>query len=506
MIKLKTSEPKMNMKRKASRRAKILCLQRAGGAGMMGRMLVIKRREILCQNEWIDGTREIFGVYVGKVELAEVPEQLTPKFQNCNYLVMRLGTLQFLLLHILNLSFYLQTFAVAAVTPANCTATNTRTRSEWRNLNGTQRASFINAIKTLRTKPSRLHLESRYHDYIKVHADNADAIHMSPLFWPWHRAFLYEFETELRTIDPTVSIPLWDWATDAQHPLRNTDLLGPAGAGSRNPRRGGHRVACLADGFAAGWRGVGGNCLSRVYEDGVNWEGYDTLAPVVLKSPSFRAFRGIAENCHNDVHVGIGGDLTEQRPPGPIGTMTDITLSPNDPLFWMHHAFVDYLWWRWQQAHPLKANDYDGKDLHSKMKGLQSGTVQRALSLQSWCIVYEPYSKAGGKLKAASAVTHFAMRPGSPVGSGKKKNTVARKKKTPLSKIWVEKNIAHHKKVPVEEVLAVVRKHEAVVEDIKNEFDKAMDDFLDANPSSSYSDAYDHTISNFEWKESWENS
>lgn len=25
---------------------------------------------------------------------------------------------------------------------------------------------------------------------------------------------------------------------------------------------------------------------------------------------------------------------------------------PNDPAFWLHHAFVDLIWDRWQQGHP----------------------------------------------------------------------------------------------------------------------------------------------------------
>ncbi len=25
--------------------------------------------------------------------------------------------------------------------------------------------------------------------------------------------------------------------------------------------------------------------------------------------------------------------------------------SVNDPVFWLHHAFLDYQWYRWQQAH-----------------------------------------------------------------------------------------------------------------------------------------------------------
>ena len=38
---------------------------------------------------------------------------------------------------------------------------------------------------------------------------------------------------------------------------------------------------------------------------------------------------------HNSVHVWLNG------------TMSDVALSPNDPIFIAHHAFVDYLYEIW---------------------------------------------------------------------------------------------------------------------------------------------------------------
>lgn len=30
--------------------------------------------------------------------------------------------------------------------------------------------------------------------------------------------------------------------------------------------------------------------------------------------------------------------------------MLDITRSPADPLFYLHHTYLDYLWWQWQSV------------------------------------------------------------------------------------------------------------------------------------------------------------
>src|SRR4051812_25901857 len=38
--------------------------------------------------------------------------------------------------------------------------------------------------------------------------------HRAPSFLPWHRRFLLEFERGLQAIDPTVSLPYWDWTVD----------------------------------------------------------------------------------------------------------------------------------------------------------------------------------------------------------------------------------------------------------------------------------------------------
>jgi hypothetical protein len=54
----------------------------------------------------------------------------------------------------------------------------------------------------------------------------------------------------------------------------------------------------------------------------------------------FAPFQSALENGpHNAVHNAIGGDM-------------NTAASPTDPLFFMHHANVDRLWYQWQEAHP----------------------------------------------------------------------------------------------------------------------------------------------------------
>lgn len=55
---------------------------------------------------------------------------------------------------------------------------------------------------------------------------------------------------------------------------------------------------------------------------------------------------------HNTVHTWVGGIITPS-PKGPrvFGTMTVPLASPNDPVFFLHHANIDRLWAEWQQVH-----------------------------------------------------------------------------------------------------------------------------------------------------------
>jgi tyrosinase len=77
---------------------------------------------------------------------------------------------------------------------------------------------------------------------------------------------------------------------------------------------------------------------------------------------SFNAFRQRAESLHNVVHVWIGnrsGDMS-------------LATSPNDPVFFLHHANVDRLWRAWQEQYGLNVYSPDATEpdfLNSHRKG-----------------------------------------------------------------------------------------------------------------------------------------
>jgi Common central domain of tyrosinase len=55
-------------------------------------------------------------------------------------------------------------------------------------------------------------------------------------------------------------------------------------------------------------------------------------------SPSAAAVAEYVEGIHNIPHVAVAGD------------MNSLLISPNDPMFYSHHAFIDKIWHDWQRS------------------------------------------------------------------------------------------------------------------------------------------------------------
>ncbi|MEU2237431.1 tyrosinase family protein, partial [Streptomyces vietnamensis] len=89
------------------------------------------------------------------------------------------------------------------------------TRKNQRDLTGAERRKFVAAVLELKRTGAYDRFVRTHIDYYTADGEGRLRIaHMTPSFLPWHRKFLLEFETALRRIDPTVSVPYWDWTRD----------------------------------------------------------------------------------------------------------------------------------------------------------------------------------------------------------------------------------------------------------------------------------------------------
>ncbi|WP_435600718.1 tyrosinase family protein [Streptomyces sp. C10-9-1] len=237
------------------------------------------------------------------------------------------------------------------------------TRINQRNMTRAQKRRFVDALLALKRS-------GRYDEFVRMHGayyvtdaeERPRAAHMAPSFFPWHRRYLLEFERALQSVDPGVSVPYWDWTVDdsPSSSLWADDFMGGTGRGldrqvTTGPfayRNGGWRIdSRITDGkFLTRDLGRPRNPVTLPTKEDVA----EALAEPVYDTAPWdsrvtRGFRNAVEGWnpggearwrnHNRVHRWVGGLM--------MGST-----SPNDPVFWLHHAFVDLLWVRWQAAHP----------------------------------------------------------------------------------------------------------------------------------------------------------
>ncbi|MCX5126803.1 tyrosinase family protein [Streptomyces sp. NBC_00347] len=230
------------------------------------------------------------------------------------------------------------------------------TRKNQATLTATEKSDFVAAVLELKRR-------GRYDSYVTTHnafitgdTDNGERTgHRSPSFLPWHRRFLLQFEADLQSINPNVTLPYWDWTVDrtVDASLWGPDLLG--GNGRTTDRQ----VTTGPFAFSGGkWpitvrtdtrdylrRSLGSSTAglpTRADVESVLAVGtYDTAPWNSSSSGSFRnQLEGwVGVNLHNRVHVWVGGNMAEG-------------MSPNDPVFWLHHCFIDKLWAEWRARHP----------------------------------------------------------------------------------------------------------------------------------------------------------
>ena len=147
-------------------------------------------------------------------------------------------------------------------------------------------------------------------------------------FLPWHRAYLIAFERELRAIDDTLALPYWDWDNDQGRLVGFRNFLAMSNK----------RDLGLAP-------GVNPTDPRAWFSSENETESLETL------DEDYYAFTQRLElRQHNAGHRWIGGDMVNGRH------------SPNDIVFWMHHATVDRVWAKWQTRNKGKRALLTGRE------------------------------------------------------------------------------------------------------------------------------------------------
>ncbi|MFI7295628.1 tyrosinase family protein [Streptomyces sp. NPDC050121] len=279
------------------------------------------------------------------------------------------------------------------------------TRKDVSTLTGAERRRFVKALLEIKRRGEydefvRMHIEH----YVSDGEGGLRTAHMAPSFLPWHRRFLLELEKALRRVDSSVTVPYWDWTRDRSKTSApwTEDLLG--GDGRRSDRQ----VTTGPFAYSAGnWtikEGVtDGEFLTRDLgrardpielptKSELEWALKDPVYDVApWGSTVTQGFRNklegwgtgrgsVAWRNHNRVHRWVGGAM--------LGGA-----SVNDPVFWLHHAFVDLVWTRWQQRHR------DHRYMPAEPPGPRDGQYRRVVArhekLPPWDVTPDQLEEIG---------------------------------------------------------------------------------------------------------------
>ena len=267
------------------------------------------------------------------------------------------------------------------------------------------------AIAQMKTLDPYYQDERSFAYWARIHANQCQ--HGWEEFLTWHRAYLYGFEKRLQDIDPSVTLPYWDWAADAVNVKVSLEDMGPAAvldngyvppafqcwidetglaaltAGDKvsKPALAGLKTI-LGTPYCSGSRlfhaagikpGVDATSDAAIIAalEAINplwhwqrwpggnpsiiFEAYPTPDDVgrILEIESFFTFGsgpmddqhfGALENVHNLIHNFSGGLNPDN--PSEAGDMVDPGRTAFDPIFWMHHTNIDRLWAQWQRSFP----------------------------------------------------------------------------------------------------------------------------------------------------------
>lgn len=240
-------------------------------------------------------------------------------------------------------------------------------------LTSAEKQQFIQAVLALKDNNRT---GNKYNQYVKWHADASvmqtptgstrSAAHGGPAFLAWHREYIRRFELDLQAIVPGIGLPYWDWAADAAlanpatAPVWAADFMGGNGDstdGSYVVKTGpfaygkwvvvnekgspiqytttGTYTGALKRQFAAGVATLPNQAtvdavLSVTPYDSSPWDGTTSLSHRNRLEGWFNS-----PQLHNRVHRWVGQTMR-------------LSVSPNDPVFFLHHSNIDRLWAQWQ--------------------------------------------------------------------------------------------------------------------------------------------------------------
>ncbi|PGH16269.1 hypothetical protein AJ79_01808 [Helicocarpus griseus UAMH5409] len=198
---------------------------------------------------------------------------------------------------------------------------------------------------------------TRFDDFQAVHVQGAYLNHLVGSFLPFHRLLVHNHETALREECGYKGYqPYWYEQKDAGK-FSSSEIFDPVyGFGGNGVGNGN----CITDGPFAKYTNrlgpgyeVTNHCMNRKINDETSSGASPNNVNKCMSQPDWLSAWNCIEGApHVGGHDGVGGQ------------MSDGVASPGDPLFYLHHAWIDKLWWDWQAKNlPARLTEMGGSNL-----------------------------------------------------------------------------------------------------------------------------------------------
>ncbi|KIL85506.1 amino acid transporter protein [Fusarium avenaceum] len=223
-------------------------------------------------------------------------------------------------------------------------------RVPWRTLTALEKSAYIQADLCLLSLPAQAIdsdvVSTRWDELQYSHAAQVDYIHEV---------------TECNYTGPT---PYWDEPFDAGN-LTASIMFDPEadisfGGNGTGPN------SCVQDGPFANTTlhiqddlSYAENCLRRIFDDEQFSGGAQSAVDACMAKETFIDFwHCIERGPHSAGHGGVAG------------TMISVSVSPGDPIFWLHHTYLDKLFWDWQSQNlTTRLTEIGGSNLQDLSAG-----------------------------------------------------------------------------------------------------------------------------------------
>ncbi|XP_060588471.1 uncharacterized protein LOC132743894 [Ruditapes philippinarum] len=203
-----------------------------------------------------------------------------------------------------------------------CSCSQKAVRKEIRDMTEQELAQFHAAIQELRLVGP----DNPWEEFRDIYMRHTMHSNGGPYFLPWHRIFLRKLEQRLQQIDCSITLPYFDFTTDIGN-FEESIIWQPNFFGGNGVD------GCVADhpfGPTGSWR----PCIMRKFNSDVNLPTLIELS-IALASDDYNEMSMCLESYVSYIHTYIGGDMATRA-------------ASYDPVFYSIHAYIDMLYWWWQ--------------------------------------------------------------------------------------------------------------------------------------------------------------